>query len=52
MELESLDAGEYLILVSIDWKQFPKEDRFFNVTSYGAGTTEFGYIDKNEDGSL
>jgi len=52
MELKSLEAGEYVIFVSIDWKNFPVEDRFFNVTSYGAGTNEFRHINQNEDGTL
>ena len=52
MELENLEAGEYLIFVSIDWKNFPEEDRFFNVTSYGEGTNVFRHIAQNEDGSL
>ena len=44
MELESLEEGDYLIFVSIDWKSTPKEDRFFNVTNYGAVTCTFEFI--------
>ena len=46
IECGSLEAGEYLIFVSIDWKgnPIPKEDRFFNVTSYGVNENKFEFI--------
>lgn len=52
MILDNLDEGQYIIFVSMDWKNFPEADRFFNVTSYGAGENDFGYVGQNKDGSL
>ena len=52
LEVGYLDEGDYLIFVHIDWRDFPKEDRYFNVTSYGKGDINFEYIKQNQDGSL
>ena len=36
VECGELEEGQYLILVSIDWRpETPENDKFFNITSYG-----------------
>ena len=53
LELGSIDEGEYLIFISIDWRtETPEADKFFNVTSYGAGETQFEYHNQNADSSI
>lgn len=49
MEIECLEEGEYVVHVSVDWKQYKEEDRFFNLTSYGEAKTEFEYIEDTKD---